>query len=66
MYCFYIKKPNTTRSLYTPYIEEDAIWKTSDLTELATKYKEIIQKYSMEQVKVIHELDPDMVVTFED
>lgn len=66
MYQFYIKKNSTTQILYTPYMEEGEIYKTDDLTVLADKYKEVISKYPSEQVKVIHELDPDMVVTITD
>ena len=66
MYYFYIKKANTIQYLYTPYKENDEIYKTDSLEELAVKYQEILDKFPKGDIKVIHELEPEMLVTFTD
>ena len=78
MYRIYIKKLNTSRNLYEPYVEavvdtetgettsEKAVYETDDLTVLADKYKELLASYTTEQIKLVEELDAELIVTVED
>lgn len=66
MYSFLIRKTSSVQPLYTPYTENDQIYTTNDLAELATKYKDIIAIYPMGQVKVIQELEPSILVEITD
>lgn len=45
---------------------EQIEYSTDDLVELAEKYKEILSKYTTEQIKVIEELDVDLLVSVTD
>lgn len=78
MYKIYIKRLNTSRTLYEPYVEavvdtetgeataEKAVYETDDLTVLADKYKELLASYTTEQIKLVEELDAELIVTVED
>lgn len=66
MYSFLVRKTSQAQPLYTPYMENNQIYTTNDLTQLAAKYKEIIAIYPTEQVKVIQELDPNISITIVD
>lgn len=66
MYSFLIRKASSVQPLYTPYMENDQVYTTNDLTELAAKYKDIIAIYPMGQVKVIQELEPSILVEITD
>ena len=66
MYSFLVRKTSQAQSLYTPYMENNQIYTTDDLTQLAAKYKEVIAIYPTEQVKVIQELDPNISITIVD
>lgn len=66
MYSFLVRKTSQAQPLYTPYMENNQIYTTNDLTQLAAKYKEVIAIYPTEQVKVIQELDPNISITIVD
>lgn len=78
MYKILIKQPHTRRLLFEPYtvntIESDGEetieltkeYSTDDLLELAEKYKELLSEYTTEQIKVIDELDVDLLVSVTD
>ena len=78
MYRIYIKRLNTSKTLYEPYVEavvdtetgeataEKAVYETDDLTVLADKYKELLASYTTEQIKLVEELDAELIVTVED
>ena len=80
MYKFYIKKLNTSKELYTPYtvteittdpetkkeVEVTKVYETDDLSILADKYKEMLSDYTTEQIKVVQELSPEILVNIND
>lgn len=80
MYKFYIKKLNTSKELYTPYtvteittdpetkkeVEVIKVYETDDLSTLADKYKEMLSDYTTEQIKVVQELSPEILVNIND
>ena len=80
MYKFHIKKLNTSKELYTPYtvteittdpetkkeVEVTKVYETDDLSTLADKYKEMLSDYTTEQIKVVQELSPEILVNIND
>ena len=72
MYKILIKKTNTSRNLFEPYTEiadgeESAIeFQTDDLTELAEKYKELLDIYPALHMKAVQELDTEILVNIVD
>ena len=80
MYKFYINKLNTSKELYTPYtvteittdpetkkeVEVTKVYETDDLSTLADKYKEMLSDYTTEQIKVVQELSPEILVNIND
>lgn len=75
MYKILIKQPHTRRSLFEPYmvnaIEDNSVeaiestkeYSTDDLVELAEKYKELLATYTTEQMRVVEELDVEVLVS---
>lgn len=96
MYKILIKKRNTSRNLFEPYMVERSAdmdndsgesdgepttsvmltstkagretteYETDDLTELAEKYKELLSEYTTSELKLIEELDADVIVEIVD
>lgn len=72
MYKILIKKTSTSRNLFETYAEiadgeESAIeFQTDDLTELAEKYKELLNIYPVLQMKAVQELDTEILVNIVD
>lgn len=78
MYKILIKQPHTRRSLFEPYtvntiedsggeaIELTKEYSTDDLVELAEKYKELLATYTTEQIRVVEELDVEVLVSIMD
>ena len=72
MYKILIKRTSTSRNLFEPYVEttegeETATeFQTDDLTELAEKYKELLNTYPALQMKVVQELDTEILVNIFD
>ena len=72
MYKILIKKTSTSRNLFEPYVEiaegeESATeFQTDDLTELAEKYKELLNIYPALQMKAVQELDTEILVNIVD
>ena len=72
MYKILIKKTSTSRNLFEPYVEttedEEAVteFQTDDLTELAEKYKELLNTYPALQMKAVQELDTEILVNIID
>ena len=68
MYKIFIKKTSTSRNLFEPYSEiadgeESATeFQTDDLTELAEKYKQLLNTYPVLQMKAVQELDTEILV----
>ena len=67
-----IKRTSTSRNLFEPYAEiadgeESATeFQTDDLTELAEKYKELLNTYPALQMKAVQELDAEILVNIVD
>lgn len=72
MYKILIKKTSTSRNLFEPYTEiaegeETATeFQTDGLTELAEKYKELLNTYPALQMKAVQELDTEILVNIID
>ena len=70
MYKIYIKKPNTSRTLYEPYTEtvddEKVEYETDDLEELADKYKELLADYTTDQLRAVQDLTTEITVSILD
>ena len=72
MYKILIKKTSTSRNLFEPYTEttegeETATeFQTDDLTELAEKYKELLNTYPALHMKAVQELDTEILVNIVD
>ena len=72
MYKILIKKTSTSRNLFEPYVETDegeeiaTEFQTDDLTELAKKYKELLNTYPALQMKAVQELDTEILVNIID
>ena len=75
MYKILIKQPHTRRLLFEPYmintfddngieaIELTTEYSADDLVELAEKYKELLAIYTTEQMRVVEELDVEVLVS---
>ena len=72
MYKILIKRTSTSRNLFEPYVEitegeETATeFQTGDLTELAEKYKELLNIYPAMHMKAVQELDTEILVNIVD
>lgn len=96
MYKILIKKLNTSRNLFEPYMIEKTIdnieadtdtlpsetidtygqkiksnsdmieYSTDNLEELAKKYKELLANYTTEQIRVVEDLDVEMIISILD
>lgn len=80
MYKILIKKPQLPKNTYAFYTETvssvneetdevtkvTAIFETDDLTTLAEKYQELLATYTTEEMKVIEDLEIEMVVSVND
>ena len=72
MYKILTKKTSTSRNLFEPYSEivdgeESATeFQTDDLTELAKKYKELLNIYPALHMKAVQELDTEILVNIVD
>ena len=72
MYKILIKRTSTSRNLFEPYVEttEDeetaTEFQTDDLTELAEKYKELLNIYPAMHMKAVQELDTEILVNIVD
>ena len=72
MYKILIKRTSTSRNLFEPYVEttegeETATeFQTDDLTELAEKYKELLNIYPALHMKAVQELDTEILVNIID
>lgn len=72
MYKILIKRTSTSRNLFEPYAEiadgEESTteFQTDDLIELAEKYKELLNIYPALQMKVVQELDTEILVNIVD
>lgn len=78
MYKILVKQLNTSKNLFKPYTEavvnpetgeattEMVEYETDDLTVLADKYKELLASYTTEQIKLVEELDAELIITIED
>lgn len=80
MYKILIKKPQLPKDTFTFYSETTstineetgeatkvtAIYETASLTNLAEKYKSLLASYTTTEIKVVEDLDIDMVVNISD
>ena len=70
MYKIYIKKPNTSRTIFEPYYEvvndEKVEYETDNLAELADKYKELLAEYTTDQLRTVQDLTTEIEVTIFD
>ena len=80
MYKILIKKPQLPKDTFTFYSETTstvnegtgevtkvtAIYKTNSLEELAKKYQSLLASYTTTEIKVVEDLDIDMVVNISD
>ena len=80
MYKILIKKPQLPKDTFTFYSETTstvnegtgeatkvtAIYETDSLTDLAEKYQSLLASYTTTEIKVIEDLDIDMIVNISD
>ena len=80
MYKILIKKPQLPKDTFTFYSETTstvneetgevtkvtAIYETDNLTDLAKKYQSLPASYTTTEIKVVEDLDIDMVVNIND
>ena len=80
MYKILIKKPQLPKDTFTFYSETTstvneetgeatkvtAIYETDNLTELAKKYQSLLASYTTTEIKVVEDLDINMVVNIND
>ena len=80
MYKILIKKPQLPKDTFTFYSETTstvneeteevtkatAVYETDSLEELAKKYQSLLASYTTTEIKVIEDLDIDMVVNISD
>ena len=72
MYKIPIKRTSTSRNLFESYAEiaegEESTteFQTDDLTELEEKYKELLNTYPTLHMKVVQELDAEILVNIVD
>ena len=80
MYKILIKKPQLPKDTFTFYSETTstvndetsevtkttAIYETDNLSDLADKYQALLATYTTAEIKVVEDLDIDMVVNIKD
>ena len=80
MYKILIKKPQLPKDTFTFYSETTstvndetgevskttAIYETNNLSDLADKYQALLATYTTAEIKVVEDLDIDMVVNIKD
>ena len=80
MYKILIKKPQLPKDTFTFYSETTstvnegtgevtkvtAIYETDSLTDLAKKYQSLLASYTTTEIKVIEDLDIDMIINISD
>lgn len=80
MYKILIKKPQLPKNSFTFYTETIStvneetdevtkttiIYETDDLTTLAEKYQELLATYTTEEMKLVEDLEIEMVVSVND
>ena len=80
MYKILIKKPQLPKDTFTFYSETTstineetgeatkvtAIYETESLTDLAEKYQSLLASYTTTEIKVVEDLDIDMIVNIND
>ena len=80
MYKILIKKPQLPKDTFTFYSETTstineetgeatkvtAIYETDSLTDLAKKYQSLLASYTTTEIKVIEDLDIDMIININD
>ena len=80
MYKILIKKPQITKDTFTFYSENTstvndetsevtkttAIYETDNLSDLANKYQALLATYTTTEMKVVEDLDIDMIVNIND
>ena len=70
MYKIYIKQSKTSRTIFEPYyviVDDKKIeYETDDLAELADKYKELLAKYTTDQLRAVQDLTTEIEVTIFD
>ena len=80
MYKILIKKPQLPKDTFTFYSETTStvnketgeatkvttIYKTDSLEELAKKYQSLLASYTTTEIKVVEDLDIDMIVNISD
>lgn len=80
MYKILIKKPQLPKDTFTFYSETTstvneetgevtkvtAIYETDSLSDLAKKYQSLLASYTTTEIKVIEDLDIDMIVNIND
>lgn len=80
MYKILIKKPQLPKDTFTFYSETTstvddateevtkttAIYETDNLTDLAGKYQSLLATYTTTEMKVVEDLDIDMIINIKD
>ena len=80
MYKILIKKPQLPKDTFTFYSETTstvnegtgevtkvaAIYETDSLTDLAKKYQSLLASYTTTEIKVVEDLDIDMIININD
>lgn len=68
MYKILIKsKTSKAYAFYTQKIgTEEVEYETEYLPELAKMYKALLKDFTMEQIKLVHDIEPEVVINLED
>ena len=80
MYKILVKKPQLSKDTFTFYSETTptvddetsevtkttAIYETDNLSDLADKYKTLLATYTTTEMKVVEDLDIDMIINIKD
>lgn len=70
MYKIYVRKPNTSRTIFEPYYEEiegeKVEYETDDIEELADKFKELLSDYTLDQLRAVQDLTTEITVVILD
>ena len=56
-------KLNSSKEVFQWYTVNDEVYSTNNLTELAVKYKELLNTYPASSIIPIHELDTEVLIS---
>lgn len=69
IYKILIKPSNSSKNYvyYSQQVNNEVIdYSTEHISDLAKVYKELLAKYTTDQIKLVHELEPEIVINLEE